>query len=403
MARLRQEYVLIRRTLQSGKRVYYVRFAGESGTRSTGCTNRSEAEKWARREMSRHATIRLSDVLGDAYDWDRCQHVTRLRAEGKQITRQHAANQRSLLDTYISTDPVCAKPIGDLTRGDIIALRDKIRLRTTASQSNRAIGALRVILEELVYRQVLDRNPCSGVDRLAQSRGTIGIFSKDELVALFEKKPGHWGTIEAYAAFLLAATTGMRRGEILALTWEQVDFDHGAIKVTRAFKGDDIGKPKWGKERATYLPVKAREALLDVRNRSLHVLPDALVFCDRHGRRRGGTWWQKHFDDAIKAAKFDKEARNLRPHSLRHSVATLLRTSGADPEAIRASMGWAGAAVQAGYTHWGVEHFEDQRRQVDQLFGGEKPQQLGVKPIRGRFRNLNRIPALGQHRVSGDN
>ncbi len=61
--------------------------------------------------------------------------------------------------------------------------------------------------------------------------------------------------------------------------------------------------------------------------------------------------------------------RNLRPHSLRHSVATLLRAGGIDAAAIRASMGWSSEAVREGHTHWNVGHFGDRRRAVDELFG----------------------------------
>ena len=288
--RIQQPYVLIHRTLSSGKRVFYVRFAGESSAISTGVTNRSKAEDFARQRLKNRARTTLGELLTTAYDWDACPHVRRLRSEGKQITRQHADNQRKLLTDYVANDYLCSQPIAAITRGDILGLRDRIRLQTTAGQTNRVIGALKVVLEELVYRQQLERNPCAGVDRIATKAKVVGVLEPQELKKLFEAKPGFWGHYQAYAAFLLAATTGMRRGEILALTWKQVEFDASAIAVDRAFKGDEVGSPKWGKLRRTYLSDPVKLALLEVRNRSQHILPESLVFCDAQGRRRGGTW-----------------------------------------------------------------------------------------------------------------
>ena len=61
--------------------------------------------------------------------------------------------------------------------------------------------------------------------------------------------------------------------------------------------------------------------------------------------------------------------RNLRPHSFRHSLNTLLRDEGADPAKLREMFGWSNEAVQDGYTHWQVEHFEAQRHKIEELLG----------------------------------
>jgi integrase len=72
---------------------------------------------------------------------------------------------------------------------------------------------------------------------------------------------------------------------------------------------------------------------------------------------------------AIKAAKIDKQDRNLRPHSLRHSLATHLRGYGIDAAQIRAAMGWSSEAIQDNYTHWNEAHFKAQKKRVEELFG----------------------------------
>ena len=71
----------------------------------------------------------------------------------------------------------------------------------------------------------------------------------------------------------------------------------------------------------------------------------------------------------MEAAGFDRVGRNLRPHSFRHTLNTVLRAAGADPARLRESLGWSSEKVQDNYTHWHPEHLEEQRRTMDELFG----------------------------------
>jgi len=55
-----------------------------------------------------------------------------------------------LLTEYILGDRICTAPVESLKRGEILALRDRIRTKTTAGQANKAIGALKVVLENML-------------------------------------------------------------------------------------------------------------------------------------------------------------------------------------------------------------------------------------------------------------
>ena len=61
--------------------------------------------------------------------------------------------------------------------------------------------------------------------------------------------------------------------------------------------------------------------------------------------------------------------RNLKPHSFRHSLNTLLRDFGYDAGKIRASLGWSNEAVQEGYTDWDSMNFVGQREIVEKELG----------------------------------
>ena len=161
----------------------------------------------------------------------------------------------------------------------------------------------------------------------------------------------------------------MRRGEILALNWESVHFDEHYIEVRQARKDrHEMGLPKWNKTRMVRLPVNLAETLVRIPEREHHTDDQELVSCYKDGGRFGGTWWAKRFAAAMEAAKIDRRARNIRPHSFRHTLNSLLREKGYDPAKIRVSLGWADQQIQDNYTHWNANSFDGQRKIVDEFF-----------------------------------
>jgi len=121
------------------------------------------------------------------------------------------------------------------------------------------------------------------------------------------------------------------------------------IHVMQAWKTDtELGEPKWGQKRNVPLPQKVSDKLKELRRRSEHVLPDALVFHNPDGSRKGTTWWNSRFYKAMKKAKIKPKERNLTAHSFRHSLNTLLKAKGYSDEKIRAALGWTNPKTQAG-------------------------------------------------------
>ena len=119
-----------------------------------------------------------------------------------------------------------------------------------------------------------------------------------------------------YTVFLTAATTGMRRSEILSLTWSRLDLMNGLIKVEQAWKDtDELGLPKWEKIRATPMPDCLAASFMLLFGLRAPVRGNDLVFSYPDGRRLGGTWWSKRFRAAMTKAGIDYEARSIKPHS----------------------------------------------------------------------------------------
>jgi integrase len=125
------------------------------------------------------------------------------------------------------------------------------------------------------------------------------------LTAINEDHDIHGGNFMKMALF-----TGMRRGELFKLKWDDVDFDKGFIHI--------IG-PKGGKDQTIPLNQPARNILEN------HTRTDSpFVFPGREGKQR--TEIRRPIDRIRKEAGLPKDFRPL--HGLRHTFASILASSG---------------------------------------------------------------------------
>jgi integrase len=380
---MKRPFVLWKR----GKYWYY-RLANESIYHSTGQTMRNQAEAFVIKKLkivpepvpvqiveneATRGNIILSEYIEPFFDWDRCPHATRLREEGKPFSEGYAKKQRRRKETYICSDEIVDPKIGSIRRSDILDFRRRLIENGTGYRTiNMTIGILKIVCNEALFREDIDRNPTLGVGQLKYDEEETGIFTRQEMIDLFADRPGVWRDLQGYTVFLLAARCGMRRSEVLALVWGQLDLNDGSIYVDRAFT--DNGLPKNDKLRSTLMTSQCIDALKELRKSSSWVQPDNYVFSSRNGTPRGFTWWKKRFQSAMVRAKLMQREggkfinpRHLEPHSFRHSLNTLLRGADVDPAKLRATFGWSSEAVQDGYTHWQAEHFEAQRRKIEEL------------------------------------
>ena len=310
-------------------KVYYYRI-GTGKWKSTSCTRQDKAHEYAleRLEEEKHhkeeeaKTIILRDYLDPFYIEDRCPHVARLRAEKHPISSHHIKLQRTNITKYIFEDEIADRNLRELRRADIIDFRQRLLNQGFSdSKVNKVIKTLKTCIKEGIYREELDRDPTLGVGNIREEKQERGAFTREELANLFPKEGlGPWPDLTAYTCFLVAATTGMRRGEILALRWKDIDFDNKVYHVRRAWKNDhEIGLPKWERVRENLpLPEVTAVKLKELRSQSLHILPDAFVFHKKEGARRSTLWWQTTFTEAMVKAKIKAKERYLTPHSFRH-------------------------------------------------------------------------------------
>lgn len=380
--RMKRPFVLKKR----GKYWYY-KLADQKTYHSTGKIWQNHAEAWviSKLKLNTEPSYRVEDEAspGDVtlreyiepfFDWERCPHVIRLREEGKSISEGYAKKQRRRKETYIcDDDKITDLKMRAIRRSDILDFRRRLVERNTGGRTiNMTIGILKIVFHEAMFREDIDRDPTLGVGQIKYEQQEIGIFTRQEMRDVFADRPGLWKDLPGYTAFILAARCGLRRSEVTALVWGQLDLSDGSIYVDRAMT--DNGLPKWNTKRSTLMTSQCVDALKELRETSSWVSPDHYVFSSRTGTPRGFTWWEKRFQSAMVRAKLMQREggkiinpRHLEPHSFRHSLNTLLRGADVDPAKLRATFGWSTEAVQDSYTHWQVEHFEAQRRKIEEL------------------------------------
>ncbi len=97
---------------------------------------------------------------------------------------------------------------------------------TRPATVNREITTFKTIFNKAVKNGKADRNPAQGVKQLKENNERDRILSQEEYVRLLAHCPPHLNPI-----IRVAYHTGMRRGEILNLTWGQVDLKEGFLRL----------------------------------------------------------------------------------------------------------------------------------------------------------------------------
>lgn len=366
-------------------KIWYYKTSAMTTYKTTGETSKALAERYVMRllkqGMAGKANPMFKDYAEPYFDWDRCPHVTRLKSEGKPIGKRYCYVQRGYLEKYVFCSPLGSKSIADIKKGDLLDFRAGLQKRgVTGNNINSIMKAIKVVFSEAVYREDLPYNPASGIGTVVTGNKESGIFTEDELNRLFANPNDSllWRTPADYVCFLIAATTGMRSAEVLALRWCNVDFSNRVIHIREAWKDNNhtvSGLPKSYKMRDVIMPLILSEALQSYHKVSVFNASGDLVVCDDYGKPFTVSHWQKSFRLALKGIGITEDiriARHLKPHSFRHTLNTIMREKGMNPDIIRLMLGWTDAGIQNNYTHFDIARMIRQGDLVDEIFSSSK-------------------------------
>ncbi|MGQ5609202.1 MULTISPECIES: tyrosine-type recombinase/integrase [Streptomyces] len=298
----------------------------------------------------------------------------------KKIARLTAKEVRTFLDRLRTTCQCCTQGL-DAEQKQCCAIGRCCQKQLSPSTVTYVHSVLKSALEHAVREDELPRNVARNVKNAtprprrfrpltaAEARQFLNSAKADRLHALYE----------------LALRTGLRKGELLGLHWEDLDLNTGTATIRRSLQRTRTGG-------LTHLPTKTRasERRIALPTECLYPLKEHKQQQDKERETAGPGWRDsglvfttptgRPLDPANLTRRFctflDRAGlRRIRFHDLRHSTATLLLEQGVDLVIIKELLGHAHIGVTAGvYAH---VRLRLQRQAIDclnnALNGAEEP------------------------------
>lgn len=178
----------------------------------------------------------------------------------------------------------------------------------------------------------MDKNPIRSVRQSAKRQRVPDILSPEEITAILSRLPEPLRT-----AVELDAFTGLRRGELIGLQWQDVDFDNLVIHVRRSVVQMVDGSTKTeASAKDVPLDGELADSLLRFKHASPYDRDIDWVFASWRMKGKQPLWpdslWNRHGKPAVKAAGVGKRVSY---HTFRHTFGTLLSANGENPKVVQ--------------------------------------------------------------------
>ena len=273
------------------------------------------------------------------------------------------------------------------------AIRTDIYGSGLSDRTVRAVHACcRAALDKAVSMKLIRINPALNCKLPPKKGKEKQILSDDEMRRLLiqAKEDGF------FEMFLLDLSTGMRRGELLALKWEDIDLESGEVKITKQVRIKN-------KETVISAP-KTKNAVRTV------ILSDTVLGVLKEYKKNSNSEWL--FPSPVKDnAPRDPTAcrksltkileragcRHVRFHDLRHTFATNALKYGMDVKTLAATIGHASAETTLDvYSHVTDDMKRQAAERIELAVTGKAPESsekdkqaaviTGFKPYKGKIR-----------------
>ena len=230
--------------------------------------------------------------------------------------------------------------IAAITRQDIERWHAGYPRSRTAEKVLVVLGA---IMRYAQRRDLIAANPAEKVERHpVRYSGDYDIYSREEIDAIVRAAADEQDAV----IFLTAAVSGLRRGELLALRWRDVDFPGHAIRVRANLSYGELVTPKSGKVRVVPMVDEVAERLERLGARPNQMSDDAPVVASALGGHLDPSAVRRRYAAAAKRAGL----RVLPFHSLRHFFGSMA-VNKASLVQVQTWMGHAHIQTTARYLH----------------------------------------------------
>jgi len=267
--------------------------------------------------------------------------------------------------------PFGDKPLTDITPVLIDQWRtQRLKAGLTVETVNRETATFKAAISKAVLWGFIEKHPLEKFKLLKSDRsGKVRFLSAEEeqnlreaainretIIKAERARANQWRAERNYSLYpdlnqfvfadhmqpmiLLSINTGLRRGELFSLKWENVHLDQAILTIEGSYA-------KSGKTRHIPLNTEALHVLKSWRTQTENT---DLVFPSKGGKR---------FDTIKKAWKSisdSAEIKNFRWHDLRHHFASRLVMAGVDLNTVRELLGHSDMTMTLRYAHLAPEH-----------------------------------------------
>ena len=341
--------------IRRGKHSWRLKFDldRENGERRTRYLTVKGTRKEAEAELARHLSEAHRGILIDPSKVTVGAYLHQWLA-GRDLS---PSSRQQYLDIIVrQVEPVLGQLVlQKLKPVDVKAWLSGLRRRDGSKLHPRTIHcAYRVLhsaLAEAVQLEMVSRNVAAAATPPRVRAEEVEILTAGQITALLKALGGS----RLHAIATLAFATGMRRGELLALRWRNVDLHKGAIKVEQSLEQTKAGlrfkepKSRHG-VRTILVPASTTDMLSRHRKAQLEIRmvlgmgkpdADALVFCNHHGEPISpnsltASWIQAITRSGLPRVTF---------HACRHSHASALIAAGIDVVSVSRRLGHSSPTI----------------------------------------------------------
>ncbi len=341
--------------------------AGPRGRRLTATRDKLEEVKSWKRDVEKAFEHGHMDqpsgptFRAEAEEWLRKARTGAVRTRsGKTYRERTLIGYEQVLALHVYP-AIGDTSIEDLRRGRLNELVQDLNGRGLSAQTvKNALIPVRAVYRNLFGTERIEINPTRGIEVPAGSGRRMRILSPDEIELVLSE-------IDERDAALLATAfyAGLRRGELMALRWPEIDLAGGAIAVRNSFdpKTNTVTpvKSEAGQDRVVPVIASLRSRLAQHRARNLN----GRGFVFARGRVAGRRVLEKDLERPFRAdAVMERVAKacariGVAPftlHDCRHTFASLMIAAMAeagefDPKALQEMMGHA--SIQQTYDRYG--------------------------------------------------
>ena len=325
---------------------YWITWNDAQGTRKRRMTNARTLQQARAARAAELVRVEQQKAIGFAPPGpDTFADVaTRFLAHQKsRLTAKAYERESGIVNDHLV--PAFPGPIASIRRVDVQRYVTKRASEVSAHSVQKELNILKHLLRLAIEWEIIPLSPALTVKSPRVPAGRVRYLQPTELRNLVSQAPEWLRPIIA-----IAASTGMRRSEILGLRWLDVDLLNARVLLPQTKNGDG---------RIVYLNQSALSAFYSV-PRASNATPTDRVF-------------QQVSPEQVSVA-FARLCRNLkildfRFHDLRHTAASWLRMQGADIHTVAQLLGHKDLRMAARYQHLSPAFLADAVSRLDTVFG----------------------------------